>query len=468
MELPDSPQVQPPSDSFDPFSLSLYNLTTEGKGIEIPVKLNFKTLLTELDTGVGVSLISQDTYTRHFNGTPLQPSSTQLHTYTGDPVQVLGQFHAQLKYQNQNVTVPLLVVEGSGPSLFGRDWLSHVKLDWKNICSIRVSDPGLPQDIQTRLHTTIQSHPNVFKPTLGTIKGITAKLEMKAEAQPRFYKARPVPYALQEAVEAEYNRLESEGIVERVQFSEWATPMVHVPKADGTTRSCGDYAVTVNPQLNVPQYPIPLPEDVFVRLHGGKRFTKLDLKSAYQQLPLDPESQPFVTINTHRGLYRYKRLPFNIASSPAIFQRTIDIILQGLEHVASIQDDILITGKDDDEHVKNVNTVLDCLDDYGLRLQLSKCKFMQKSVTYMGCIISAEGISPTDEKVEAIKHLPRPENSTQLRAFLGMINYHGKFIRNLSSILQPLNQLLQKNQDFTWTPPVRGSFQQGKGFTLIL
>ena len=140
----------------------------------------------------------------------------------------------------------------------------------------------------------------------------------------------------------------------------------------------------------------------------------------------------------------------------------MDIILQGLEHVASIQDDILITGEDDDEHIKNVNTVLDRLDDYGLRLQLSKCKFMQKSVTYMGCIISAEGISPTDEKVEAIKHAPRPENSTQLRAFLGMINYHGKFNRNLSSILQPLNQLLQKNQDFTWTPQCEAAFNKAK------
>ena len=104
---------------------------------------------------------------------------------------------------------------------------------------------------------------------------------MKPDAQPKFCKARPVPYALQEAVDAEYHRLESEGIVEKVEFSEWATPMVHVPKTDGITRSCGDYAVTVNPQLNVPQYPIPLPEDVFVKLRGGIRFTKLDLKNAY-------------------------------------------------------------------------------------------------------------------------------------------------------------------------------------------
>ena len=199
-----------------------------------------------------------------------------------------------------------------------------------------------------------------------------------------------------------------------------------------------------------------------MKLRGGQRFTKLDVKSAYQQLPLDPESQQFVTINTHRGLYRYKRLPFGIASSPALFQRTMDIILQGLDHVASIQDDILITGKDDDEHIKNLDSVLSRLDHYGLRLQLSKCKFMQKSVTYMGCVISASGISPTEEKVEAIKQAPSPENLTELRAFLGMINYHGKFIRNLSSILQPLDQLLQGNQEFKWSPRCEEAFKNAK------
>ena len=166
------------------------------------------------------------------------------------------------------------------------------------------------------------------------------------------------------------------------------------------------------------------------------------LKSAYQQLPLDRESQQFVSINTHRGLYRYKRLSFGIASSPALFQRTMDIILQCLDHVASIQDDILITGKDDDEHIKNLDSVLSRLDHYGLRLQLSKCKFMQKSVTYMGCVISASGISPTEEKVEAIKQAPRPENLTQLRAFPGMINYHGKFIRPFTSVLRTILNVL--------------------------
>ena len=184
----------------------------------------------ELDTGARVSIISQKTFNKHFKGTPLKPSSTRLHTYTGHPVQVTGQFHVHRKYQDQSATLPLLVVEGSGPSLFGRDWLTQLKLDWKKICSIRVCDTDLSQAVKSKLHATIQSHPNVFQPGLGTIKGITAKLEMKHDAQPKFCKASPVTYALQEAVEAEYNHLESEDIAERVEFSDWATSVVHVPK----------------------------------------------------------------------------------------------------------------------------------------------------------------------------------------------------------------------------------------------
>lgn len=153
--------------------------------------------------------------------------------------------------------MPLLVVKGSQPPLFGRNWLSRVKLDWKPICSIRVSGAGLPHDVQIQLTNTIQCHPNVFKTGLGVTRGITAKLEKKPDVEPML--ASPVPCAFQEAVGGEFHLLESKDIVEKVGFSLWATPMVHVPKADGTTWSCGDYAVTVNPRFNIPQYPISLP-----------------------------------------------------------------------------------------------------------------------------------------------------------------------------------------------------------------
>ena len=179
VEEPEASQLDPPS---DPFSLSVFSINAENNGIEVPVELNGIHLLMELDTGAGVSIISQETYNRHFKETPLEFCDTRLHTCTGHPVQVSGQFLVQLKYQNQNVAVPLLVVKGSGPSLFGRNWLSRLKLDWKKICSIRVSDPGLTPDVKSQLHNTVQCHSNVFKPGLGTIKGITAKLEMKPDA----------------------------------------------------------------------------------------------------------------------------------------------------------------------------------------------------------------------------------------------------------------------------------------------
>ena len=179
-------------------------------------------------------------------------------------------------------------------------------------------------------------------------------------------------------------------------------------------------------------------------------------------MPLDPESQEYVTINTHRGPYRYMLLPFGIASSPAIFQRTMEIILQGLEYVAVIQDDILISGLDDSHHLSNLEKVLGRLDSYGLRLKLDKCKFMQPSVIYMCIKLSVEGISPTEEKVNAIKDALTPENNTQLPAFLGMLNYHRKFIPNLSTILHPLNQLLQKNHPWKWTSSCQQTFNAAK------
>ena len=290
------------------------------------------------------------------------------------------------------------MLSGCGPSLLGRDWLHKIQLNWHEILRVNVSFPSIPALSNQRLQATIQRHSAVFQPGLGTLKGITAKLELKDGAKPKFCKARPVPYALQNAVQEEYDRLEQQDIIEKVEYSEWATPMVHVPKNDGKTRSCGDYSVTFNPCLKVPQHPVPLPEDVFRKLSGGKLFTKLDLTNAYQQMPLDPESQEYVTINTHRGLYRYKRLPFGLASSPAIFQRTMEIILQGLEYVAVIQDDILISGLDDSHHLSNLEKVLGRLDSYGLRFKLDKCKFMQPSVIYMGMKLSAEGISLLKKK----------------------------------------------------------------------
>ena len=149
----------------------------------------------------------------------------------------------------------------------------------------------------------------------------------------QFLKACSIPYALQLKVKEELNKLESEGAIVPVQHSEWAAPIVPVLKSNGMVKICGDFKLTANKATKTEVYPLPWIEDLFASLAGGKMFPKLDLSHAYLQLPLTRESQPFVTVNMHKGLYHYQQLPFRVASAPNIFQRTMESVLQGLTNV---------------------------------------------------------------------------------------------------------------------------------------
>ena len=217
-----------------------------------------------------------------------------------------------------------------------------------------------------------------------------------------------------------------------------------VPKQVGKFRICGDYKVTVNAALDIDQYPLPKPDDLFASLAGGQKFTKLDLAQAYQQLVLDESSCKFTTITTHQGLYQYTRLPFGIVSAPAIFQKTMDQIIQGIPHITCYIDDILITGANKQEHLHNLEGVFCRLDQHNLRIKRAKCEFMKLSVEYLGHSVDSEGLHTLPSKVEAIQQAPQPQNVQQLRSFLGLLNYYGKFISNLADIIHLLNQLLTK------------------------
>ena len=150
-------------------------------------------------------------------------------------------------------------------------------------------------------------------------------------------------------------------------------------------------------------------------LAGGTRFTKLDLKHAYQQLPLSEDSKQFLTINTSKGLYQYNRLPFGVAIAPAIFQSTMDTILKGIDGVVCYVDDILITGRNDQEHRNRLEAVLSRLERYGVQLKLSKCSFLQEKVQFLGHLIDAEGVHPSPEKVQVVVKAPSPASVTELR-----------------------------------------------------
>ena len=154
-------------------------------------------------------------------------------------------------------------------------------------------------------------------------------------------------------------------------------------------------------------------------LAGGEKFTKLDLSQAYQQLELDEESRELLTINTQLGLYRPKRLQFGVHSATGIFQREMDNRLRKIPFVKVRVDDILISGRNDAEHIENLRAVLRVLKEAGLTVKFSKCSFFAPEVTYCGYVVSKEGLKPMPGNVEAVRNVEPPSNVTQLRSFLG-------------------------------------------------
>jgi len=279
-------------------------------------------------------------YKKKLCNVKLEPSTISLRQYDGTPLSVRGEITLTVQKADLNLLGRFVVVDNvrNQLPLLGRDWLQRVRLDWTRLFS------GIQSINAVNVESIREEFPEVFKEELGMLKGLEAEIELQPGVSPKFCKPRPIPFSLCTQVEQTLQQQVADGELLPVDQSDWATPIVVVTKKDGKLRICADFKVTINPYLKIPTYPLPIPDEVFAALANGESFTKLDLPRAYKQIKVAAGSQGYLTINTHLGLFRYQRLPFGIAPTPAIWQKAMSIVLQGCNGVVCYLDDILVMG----------------------------------------------------------------------------------------------------------------------------
>ncbi|XP_043234787.1 uncharacterized protein K02A2.6-like [Amphibalanus amphitrite] len=430
----------------------------KSKAIKVSMSVNGKDVEFLVDTGCPVTLMPDSV----LPGLSLRKAGCRLTSYTGHKIPVLGVTDAEVVYQGNQKELEVHVVEGDGPPLLGRNWLKEIRLDWEQLVGSMQSQ----KTMRWKLEDVLQRNEELFDGTLGQMKNTEAHLELKEDAKPVFQPPRPVPYGLADKVKQELSKWVELGVTKELTSEDatpkWATPLVVVPKPDGSVRLCGDFKVTLNPNLEVPKHPLPKMEDIFATVGPVRYISVIDLSQAYLQMPLSTESQEYCVLNTPWGMHRMLRLPYGVKSSPMLFQREMDRILKNVPGVKCLLDDMLITGRTEEEALKRLDEVMQIMKSHGLRLKKEKCQFLTKEVRYLGLRLGAEGIRTDPERVKAVLNARAPTNQKEVREFLGAVTFYNRFLKNLSKTARPLNELLKKDSEWKWTAECEASFNSIK------
>ena len=239
-------------------------------------------------------------------------------------------------------------------------------------------------------------------------------------------------------------------------------------KNNGKIRLCID-PKPLNQALKRNHYPLPVIDDLLPELSKAKVFSVEDAKNGFWHIQLDTDSSFFTTFGTLWGRYRWTRMPFDISPAPEEFQRRLDTVLAGLQGVVPIFDDILIYGVGEtkaeaiENHDQRLITLFERCKSKGIKLNKEKCKFRLSEVSFMGHVISEEGLKPDPAKIQGVREMPTPESTQDVKRLLGMVNYLQKFAPNLSEATAPMRELLKEENQFLWDEEVQGrSFKRVK------
>ena len=381
---------------------------------------------------------------------------------------------------SHNVTLQVLVINNSNQHVnFPKGMkIGHLEPPINELTQIPINSATtqwmLPESIKPdsftppkyQLDSTIQQQ---LDNLLGTFKDQFTKDEMTIGTTPLTQMSintgdsdpvsqKPYPIAIKHYnwVKEEINKLLEAGVI-RNSHSSWSAPIIVVPKEDGGKCLIIDYRA-LNKVMRKFVWPMPKVEDIFSQLNGAKYFSTLDLRAGYHHIGLTTDSIPKTVFISLFGKYEYVKVPFRLAQAPAYFQELITGVLKDLLFAMAYLDDIIIYSSTLEEHLQPIKTVFEKLRQAKLSMKLSKRHFFTKEIQYLGHILGMEGIRPVPAKTEAIKAMHPPVNPKQVRAFLGLVGYYRKFIKNFAKIAKPLTVLTCMDIKFEWMATHRCTF----------
>ena len=334
----------------------------------------------------------------------------------------------------------------------------HLQDIWKQ------SAQHLNKDERVKLSNLLCTHSDVFsksKEDLGRTDVVRHQIDT-GTFPPIRQRARRLPVHQRQEESSQIEDMTRRGVIEASE-SPWASPIVLVKKKDGSTRFCIDFR-KLNDVTTKDAFPLPRIDDSLDRLSGSQWFSTLDLQSGYWQVEMSEKDRGKTAFITAYGLYQFRVMPFGLCNAPATFERLMTKVLDELiDNICLVYlDDVIVHSSSVLEQLTRLDTILGRLKKFGLKLNPKKCVLLQKEVSFLGHVVSAEGVSADPQKISSVNEWPTPRTVHDVRCFLGLCSYYRKFVKGFGDIASPLHQLTEKGRIFHWTEECEDAFRRLK------
>lgn len=417
----------------------------------VTFKIKNKSFVAEIDTAAQCNVVSLQTVKHLGLETDIQVSKAMINGVHDEAKQAYGEIVLPCNYKGVTTMLKFFVMNtGRDLNLLGRSDSLRLGLIMR-VNSISVNDA---------CKHIVDKYSDVLGSSIGCLPGeYTIKID--PSVPPVIHPPRTVPVALREQVKTELDKMEKKGIIAKVhEPTEWVSSMVTVRKKNGEVRICIDPS-DLNRAILREHFPMGDIDDIITRLAGAKVFSTLDANSGYFQIKLSENSSMLTTFNSPFGRYRYLRMPMGAKCSAEVFQREMKLNFGDLEGVEIVVDDILVHGRNMEEHNARLEAVLARARKLNLKLNSQKSHIGKSEVNYVGHRLTANGVRTTEERIKAITQLRDPTNLQEVETILGMVGYIAKFIPYLSNLTAPLRDM-KKEKDWHWGPAQAVAFQQIK------